>query len=536
MDLRRLIVITRAWLPVFLVVGLLAGAAAFVASNLQQKTYESKATLIVGQSLSATNPDYNQLLVSQRLSTTYSTVATTRPILDAVISQLGLTDTADKLAERVKADAPLDSTLLTITAQAPTPDGAAALANAIAAKLIAASPAIQGRQETFQQSIDSELAATQDEIASAQARVQVLLAQADRTAKDDADLQALGDRLASLRATYATLLSYSSGNDANLLTVVEPAVADPQPVAPRPIINALLAMVLGLLVVAGVAFLVETLDDSIKDPEAVRELVGLSTLGSVVRMRSDRGSREIYRLATMLYPRSSAAEAYRTLRTNVGFASVDAPIRTLLVTSAVPGEGKTVTAANLAVAFAQADHKVLLVDADLRKPGIHQIFDLPNQEGLTSLLRDGSTLAELTQSTEQPNLRVLTTGPVPPNPAELLGSHRMRQVLSMLAESADIVILDSPPIQLVTDAALLSSYVDGTLIVIDASHGRRRAVRDSRDALTRAGANILGAVLNRIPQRSQAGHGDYYYHDKDATPGDAQKRPGPEAPLTGSVP
>ena len=164
MDLRRQIAIIRAWFPLLVVSVVLAAGAAFVVSSLLPKVYEAKATLIVGQSLSAVNPDYNQLLVSQRLSTTYAAVATTRPILETVIKQLGLGVTSDELLKRVRADAPLDSTLLTIAAQDADPARAAAIANALAEQLIAASPAIQGRQAEFQASIDADLKATQDQI------------------------------------------------------------------------------------------------------------------------------------------------------------------------------------------------------------------------------------------------------------------------------------------------------------------------------------------------------------------------------------
>ncbi len=245
-------------------------------------------------------------------------------------------------------------------------------------------------------------------------------------------------------------------------------------------------------------------------------MTGLSTLGAIFRMKGDRARSEIYRLAALLYPRSGASEAYRTLRTNIEFASVDAPIRTLLVTSSVPGEGKTVTAANLAIVFAQAGRRVLLVDADLRKPGVHPLFDLPNAHGLTTLLRsDEADLDAIAHPTEQANLRVLTTGPLPPNPAELMGSQRMRTVLERLKASADLVVFDSPPLQAVTDAAILSSFLDGTLFVIDAGHSRRRAVRLAREALARAGANVLGVALNRIPARADSDYASYYggYHE-----------------------
>ena len=228
-------------------------------------------------------------------------------------------------------------------------------------------------------------------------------------------------------------------------------------------------------------------------------------------MTGGKGRSEIYRLAVLLYPRSAIAEAYRTLRANIEFASVDAPIRTILVTSSIPGEGKTVTAANLAAVFAQAGRRVLLVDADLRKPGVHALFDLPNSSGLTTILRNSeANLDAIAHPTEQEGLRVLTTGPLPPNPAELLGSQRMRMVLERLQDAADLVVFDSPPLLAVTDAAVLSSFLDGTLLVIDAKRSRRRAVRPAKDALTRAGANVFGVVLNRVPARAHSEYGGYH--------------------------
>ncbi len=405
--------------------------------------------------------------------------------------------------------------MLFITALDADPVQAARLANALGDQLIAASPTIQGREAAFQKSIDADLAETQGLIDSTQARVERLAALEVRTAQQEAQLAALEGRLASLRATYSTLLSFSSGTASNLLTVVEPGGVSTSPVAPRVLFNTLLAVALGLLIVAAIAFVAEQLDDSIRDAEAVQEVTGLSTLGTIPRMRGDRGRSEIYRLAAILYPRSSVAEGYRTLRANVEFASVDAPLRTLLVTSAVPNEGKTVTAANVAVVFAQAGRRVLLVDADLRKPSVHVIFNLPNAHGLTTMLRNEAVTAEsVSHVTEQANLRVLTTGPLPPNPAELLGSHRMQTVLARLKEDADLVIFDSPPLQAVTDAAVLGSYTEGALLVVDAGRSRRRAVRPAREALERAGAHVLGVVLNRVAAKSSFDYAGYYGDEK----------------------
>jgi non-specific protein-tyrosine kinase len=513
-DLRRQIAIVRAWFPLLVACVLLAAGAAFVFSSFQQKLYEAKATLIVGQSLSSVNPSTDQLLASQRLSTTYASVVTTRPILDNVITKLGLDVTADQLRGRVVADTPQSNTLLTITVRDTDPTRAAAIANALVDQLIAASPAIQGRQAEFQASIDADLKATQDQVNSTQAQVETLTGLTNPTAAQEAELATLDDRLAGLRSTYATLLSYSSGSGSSLLSVIEPAVASTSPVSPRPLLYTLLAAVVGLLLGAAIVFVFEYLDDTVKDSETVQEVAGLSTLGTIALMKGDRkGDRarsEMYRLAALLYPRSSVAEAYRTLRTNIEFASVDAPIRTLLVTSSISGEGKTVTAANLALVFAQAGRRVLLVDVDLRKPGVHLVFDLPNVNGLTTLLRSlDASLDAVVHATEQENLRILTTGPLPPNPAELLGSQRMRAILDRLKASGDLVILDSPPLQAVADSAILSSYSDATLFVIDAGRSHRGMVRQGREVLAKAGAVVLGVVLNRTHGVSSS-YGGYY--------------------------
>jgi capsular exopolysaccharide synthesis family protein len=347
-----------------------------------------------------------------------------------------------------------------------------------------------------------------------------------RTLEEEAQLQTLQGRLVSLRQTYATLLGFSSTSGANLLTIVDPASPPLDPASPRVLLNTLLAMLVGLLLAVGIAFLVEYLDDTLKSPEAVEAATGLPTLGTIIRMKGDEGRSPIYRLAAILYPRSPAAEAYRTLRTNIEFASLDAPARTILVTSAIPGEGKTTTAANLAAVFAQAGHTTLLVDADLRKPGVHKIFDLPNTAGLTSLLRtDEARLQDVAQATDQEHLSVLTTGPLPPNPAELLRSTRMQTVLERLAASSEFVIVDSPPLQAVTDAAILSSLVDGTVLVVDAGRTRSGAVRNGREALAKVGARVLGVTLNRM---SESMSGDYYYYDYYGGYGTDTKGTGPK--------
>jgi succinoglycan biosynthesis transport protein ExoP len=522
LDLRHQLAILRARLPLILAVVVIAAGASFGFSSLQPKVYQADATLVVGQSLSSVSPDYTALLASQSLSTTYATVATTRPLLQNVIKSLGLPGTTDDLARRVSASAAIGSTILSITAEDGDPAQAAAIANALADQLIAASPAVQGRQTGVQKFVDADLQATQAQIQAAQTEANTLGALTTRTPVQDARLATLQAELTSLQSSYATLLGFSSSGSANLLSIIQPAVAPTAPISPRPLLNALLAIVLGLMLVAAAVFLFAYLDDTVQTPEVVEELTGLPTLGTVLRMTGDAKRSEMYRLATLVYPRSAAAEAYRTLRANVDFTAVDDPVRTLLVTSAVPSEGKTVTAANLAIAFALAGRTVLLVDADLRRPGIHTIFNLPNTEGLTTLLyRDEANVDLIAHSNLHLRLRVLTSGPLPPNPAELAGSERMHRVFERIKATADILIVDSSPLQAVTDSAILGSYMDGTLLVIDSSRTRRATIRQAREALGKANARVIGVVLNRLANRQYAEDHPYSsYYDENATAAD----------------
>lgn len=520
MHLHQQLRIVLARLPLLIGSVVIAAVSAYFFSSIQPKEYEASATLVVGQSLTAVNPDYNQLLVSQRLSSTYATVATTRPVLARVIARLSLDETPEHLAVRVSASAATDGALLTIGARDGVAARAASIANAVAEELITATRSVQGAQTDLNTSVARDLAAIQKDIEDTQAEIDTLTAVESRTSAQESRLDTLRGRIISLRSSYVTLLPYSSSSASNLMTIIQPAVANESPVAPRPLLNALLGAVVAFMVVSAAVFVVEYLDDAIKDPGQVEEILGLPTLGTIERMAGGKERLPIYRLATLLYPRSGVAEAYRTLRTNVEFAAVDEPIRRLLVTSAVPNEGKTVTAANLAVAFAQGGRRVLLVDADLRKPGVHETFAIDNDAGLTNLLRqDDVRLASIVRPSEQRNLDVLTSGPHPPNPAELLASQRMRALLPTLSESYDMVVFDGPPLEAFTDSAVLSSFLDGTLLVVEARRGRLAQVRAAREALAKANARVLGVVLNGLPPKTPSDYGRYYGAGTDLAAG-----------------
>ena len=205
-------------------------------------------------------------------------------------------------------------------------------------------------------------------------------------------------------------------------------------------------------------------------------------------------------IITLTDPRSAAAEAYRTLRTNIEFASVDAPLHTLLVTSSAPTDNKSVAVANLAVAMADGDRPVILVDADLRRPSQHALFGFANEKGFTNLFRDGEVLENPPfQRVANTSLRLLTSGPLPPIPSQLLASQKMAEVIERLAALADIVIFDAPPLITVNDASLLAAKVDGVLLVVKASDTKRDHVKAAKDRLEKVNARLIGAVLTNAP-------------------------------------
>jgi capsular exopolysaccharide synthesis family protein len=202
------------------------------------------------------------------------------------------------------------------------------------------------------------------------------------------------------------------------------------------------------------------------------------------------------RLVTLTDPRSAAAEAYRALRINLQFSSLDRPLRTLLVTSAMADEGKTAALCNLAVTFAQSGSSVVVADCDVRRPSVHQLFDLANDKGLTTMLMGDRTGEIPLQQTAVPGLRILTTGPVPANPADLLGARRVRQIIDSLSGSADLVLFDAAPVGLVAETAVLASQMDGVLLVVSAAKTRREAAVRANSLLEKASARVLGVILN----------------------------------------
>ncbi|MDY6827655.1 MAG: polysaccharide biosynthesis tyrosine autokinase [Bacillota bacterium] len=288
------------------------------------------------------------------------------------------------------------------------------------------------------------------------------------------------------------------------VSVVDEAVLPEAPVSPRVKMNVAVAFVVGLMAAFGIAFLIEYLDRTIKDPEEAQKLLEIPVIGVVPAVEGQN-------LFTMEDPRSPASEAFRSLRTNIQYSSVDKPIKKILVAGANPSCGKSTITANLGVTMAQSGGAVLLIDADLRRPTLHKFFETKSEPGLTNLIfKEDIEPARVLRKTEHEKLYLMPSGPIPPYPAELLASERMKKLIEYFAERFDYIIFDSPPIIAVTDAAILSRLVDGTLLVLDYGRVRKEEAAGALDQLARVQANVIGAVINAVPQNSS--HYDYHYY------------------------
>jgi succinoglycan biosynthesis transport protein ExoP len=518
MELRQYATVIWRWLWLIILATGIAAGSSYLASGPMPRIYAATVTLMVGQTIQNPNASAQDIFTSEQLAQTYGQMVTRQPILQATVDALGLETSWLGLKGQVSASLVPGTQLLEIRVLDTDPQRAKTIADEIAHQMILQSPTApeNAEREKHRQFVEKQIADLQAKIEAAQAKIaeqEKSLGEAF-SARQIQDLQGqinmLQNQINVWQANYAQLLNFIQGGSPNYLTVIEPAQASSVSVGPSRGMNVLLAATVGLILAVGAAFLLEYLDDTIKSPDDVVATLELAPLGAITRMK---GEGYEGKLVASQHPRSPISEAYRTLRTNIQFSTLDRPARTLLVTSANSIEGKSITAANLAVVMAQAGLKTVLVDSDLRRPVQHKIFQLSNQDGLTSrLLEEAPSLDDHLQTAGVENLRVLTSGPIPPNPSELLGSRKMQALLEQLKEDNDVVLFDSPPSLAVTDATVLATQVDGVLLVADARRTRREMAVRARDNLIKVGANILGVAVNRLSERAGGYHYYYYYH------------------------
>lgn len=293
--------------------------------------------------------------------------------------------------------------------------------------------------------------------------------------------------------------------------VADPALVPGSPFEPRPMFSLALGLFIGLLLGVGLVALLEFLDNTVKPERNIHELAHAPLLASIANLpKLQPGGGQVY---SMTQPRSGSAEAIRLLRTNLEFASASGDINRLVITSASPGEGKSTVAANLGVVMAQGGTKTVVIDADLRKPTQHRIFGVPNDQGLTTLMTHPErSWEEVAKKVALPGLMLIPSGPLPPNPADLVSSERFSELLDQLREEADLVIIDSPPVLSASDSLAIARYTDGVLVVCRANQTRIEALQATASSIHQGGIRLVGVVLNRLKGQQGAAYyyGEYY--------------------------
>jgi non-specific protein-tyrosine kinase len=466
--------------------------------------YGASTTVLINQApANSSTVDLNALRTSESLAKTYVALLYKRPVLEAVVKNLKLDMSPQQLAQKSRVSTVRDTQLIVVTVEDTEPQRAADIANEIIRVFSQQTRELQAsRYAASKENLEQELTRIYTDINLAQTKLELLK---NATAPDEvAEQQQLQVLLAEYSSSYATVLNSYEGvrlaeaQTTDNLKVVEEAQVEATPIRPNVPRDTLLGIGVGAMIGIGLVFLIGYFDKSVKSREAAEELTGVPTLASIARMKGSGGPDK---LITVTDGESAIGEAYRMLRVNIEFSAIDAPIRTIVITSGSSGEGKGTTAANLAVVFAKTGRKVILVDADLRRPALHKLFKQPNERGLTmALLRQiADPIDSYLADTGVDNLYLMPSGPLSPNPAELLGSQHMVELIGKLKAQADIVIFDSPPVLPVVDTVLLARACDATVLVVLAST-RVEALKKAKERLIQSGAHLVGLVYNRAPQ------------------------------------
>jgi polysaccharide biosynthesis transport protein len=471
------------WVGSITVLGL---AASLAFSLTAHKQYSATAQLLVGPSFGASGLSGVQQQATQTDVQTELQLVTSAPVRQTVRNRL-------KSTPAVSASEVGQTNVMAITAISGTPSQASLIANVYATAFV------QYQQAVASQSLTTAEAQLNSQISSIGQQVKSF---GSNTTSPEAT--ALLNQEAVLKEQLAQM-QVSGATDTGDVELVTPAPTPASPSSPKPVQDALLGFAAGLALGLGVAFLRDSFDDRLTSKEATERAGGAPVLAMTPLVPSWRRQKPL--VVTVAEPNSPAAESYRSLRTSLQFARQEQQLRSLVVTSPGAAEGKSATLANLGVVFAQAGERVVLVSCDLRRPRIGAFFGLDEQEGLTGVLLDERTLEETVLPVPGfDRLSLLPAGLVPPNPAELLDSARARDIFTRLRDQYDLVLIDSPPVLPVTDAAILSRHADATLMLAAAGQTRRSDLHRAVEKLDHVGTAILGTVLNKVTRRT----GRYY--------------------------
>jgi polysaccharide biosynthesis transport protein len=492
-DLRTYLQILRRRYYWVIAAVVLLGAAAGAYSVNQPKQYTASAQLLVQPTTGTLPSAATQQVISPTDVLTELQLITTAPVREAVRRQLGS-------EPNVSASEVGQTNVIAVAATSKSPAMAAKIANAYANAFVAYQLAVT----------NANLAAAEGQLQSQIAAIDAQVASLSKAASTTPQADALLVQETALKGQLATL-QVSGAVSGGGVEVVTPAKAPTSPSSPKPVQDTLIAAIVGLLLGIGIAFLVEHLDDAVYSKEEAGRLAGdAPVLGMIPRIGSWKRRGDVVLVSTASH-NSSVAEAYRSLRTSLQFAGHDGNMKTILVTSPSPGEGKTATIANLGVVLAQADQRVVIVSCDLRRPRLGQFFERSESPGFTSVILGQTSLGDALQTVEGlGNLFFLGSGDVPPNPTELLASAAAHEIFSKLRQYFDIVLVDSPPLLPVTDAVILARGADATLLVIAAGETKRSQVEQAAEMLAQVAASKVGVILNEVEVGGRYGYRDSY--------------------------
>ncbi len=514
-DLREYVRVLRRWLWLIALCSIIAAVSAYIISaRFIQPVYKAEAILMVEPSARVFGSiRYQDVLAGERIARTYAEILESRPLLEKTLVKLGyLPDLPDdEVPFDVSVQAVRDTQLIKISVESEDPVLAAEAANALAQAFIEERAEDQTKRfGSLKSSIEEQLSEIDEEISR--------LEEQKNSTQDQEKARALEEQLVNLRDMRTRLLAslyeiqLAEAQNTELITQLEKADVPDKPVRPKKLLNTFIAGILGGMLAVMGAFLAEYLDTSIKEPEQIERLTGLPVLGSIFAFEANPDGTN---LITLEHPRSHTAESFMVLRANLEFLSVDAPVRVLGVTSPGAGEGKSNIAANLALVMARGGRRVILVSADLRKPMLYKLMGLAQSPGLSEALVEKEILPEeYLQAFEVENLRVLTSGRLPPNPADLLASRRMGELINRFKNLCDVVIVDCPPLLAVADTVLLGRWMDGVLMVAEWGETDRSAFVEAVERARQGGLRVLGAVLNKVKPPARKYYYYYYYEDK----------------------
>lgn len=497
-----------AWLIVL--AGVLAGGAAYITSIRTTPIYQTNTRMLVNDPPGMRTTDYSSVVASQTIAQTYSKMLTDSPVMDKVIEKLKLNMSSAALSGAITVEVIQNTQILSVSVTDTIPARAVEIANTIGQ--VFANRIRELQSERYAASLDG----LQKQVTDMESQINDTNTQLPQVTDPAQKLQ-LESRLTEYRKLYSSLVTQyeqvrlAEAQNSTTVIQTQPAQLPTSPIQPKTTQNTILAVVVGMLLAVGVIFAIDALDDTIRNPDEIRQKFNLPILGMIARHSVPEG-----KPITQDQPRSPVAESFRALRTNIMYSAVDAPLRRILVTSATPQDGKTTVTANLGVVMSNSEHKVTIIDADMRRPQIHRRFGLTNRSGLSFLFVSPlEEIGEAVQATSVPGLTIVTSGVLPPNPVELLVSRKMIQIFDRLNQDTDLILIDTPPLLSVTDAAALAPLIDGVVLVVKPGETHMGVFRQAVEQLQSVRARILGVVLNDVEPKSRR-YGYYYsrYYSK----------------------